>query len=382
MPPARPARLAGIPGFGIDRVAAAAGGDPEILRLENLDTDLPPAQAAMDAARAAIGDDEFNSYLPFTGRDDLKEAISAHVQRRSGVAVDPATITITGGEGDCMLDALLTVCDPGDEVIVSDPTYAGMINRVRLAGCAPRVVPLEVVDGAWRWDLEALAAAVGERTRAIFLSNPSFPTGWRMNDEEWEAVRSLCVQRDLWLINWTQFEGVVFDGAPVVHPLSLDGMAERTVLAGGASAEWRLIGYRCGWVQGPPAIAGDLGMVHIYNAICPGGIGQAAFRAALAVDDLADCVAEWQRRRDAVLSQLAGLPIVRADGGWSMVLDAEALGFDSADLSARLLEQKIAATPMKGWGGPVADRQVRFVFSNEPVERLQLLGERVRAALS
>ncbi len=75
-------RLRDIPGFHIDRVAAAAGDDPDVLRMENLDTDLPPPAAAIAATRAAIGEDEANSWLPFTGRDDLKDAVAAYIERR------------------------------------------------------------------------------------------------------------------------------------------------------------------------------------------------------------------------------------------------------------------------------------------------------------
>ena len=81
------------------------------------------------------------------------------------------------------------------------------------------------------------------------------------------------------------------------------------------------------------------------------------------------------------MRQLNGLPAVTASGGWSLLLDVAAIGQDPADLSRRLLDQKVAATPMGGWGGPVADRHLRFVYSREPVERLALLGERLRAAL-
>src|ERR1700736_5569752 len=81
-------RLAQIPGFNIDRVAAAAGTDPDILRMENLDTDIPPPEAAMAATRAAIGEDEANSWLPFTGRDDLKEAMAAYIERHGGPRYD------------------------------------------------------------------------------------------------------------------------------------------------------------------------------------------------------------------------------------------------------------------------------------------------------
>ena len=106
-------RLEHIPGFHIDRVAAAAGDDPDILRLENLDTDIPPPEEAMEATRAAIGQDEANSWLPFTGRDDLKEAVSAYIERRGGPRYDGRReIVITSGEGDAMLDALFCLTEP------------------------------------------------------------------------------------------------------------------------------------------------------------------------------------------------------------------------------------------------------------------------------
>src|SRR2546423_2608896 len=127
-------RLAGIPGFSIDRVAAAAGNDPEVLRLENLDTDLAPPAAAISATQAALASDEANSYLPFTGTLELRAAVADHLRRQTGhsYGLDEVLITCGGTEG--MFDALLATTDPGDEVILTDPTYAGMINRVRLAG--------------------------------------------------------------------------------------------------------------------------------------------------------------------------------------------------------------------------------------------------------
>src|SRR5450759_4900147 len=125
-------RLEHIPGFSIDRIAAAAGHDPDILRMENLDTDIAPPEDAMEATRVAIGNDEANSWLPFTGRDDLKVAVAAYVERRGGPSYEALReVVITCGEGDAMLDALLCMTDPGDEVILTDPTYAGMLNRVR-----------------------------------------------------------------------------------------------------------------------------------------------------------------------------------------------------------------------------------------------------------
>jgi aspartate/methionine/tyrosine aminotransferase len=378
-------RLEQIPGFGIDRVAAAAGDDPDVLRLENLDTDISPPAAAMDATRAAIGDDEANSWLPFTGREDLKAEIATFIERRGGPRYDgQREIVVTPGEGVAMLDALYCVADPGDEIVLTDPTYAGMINRVRLAGAVPRLVPLRVVDGFWRLDTDALRAAVTDRTRAIFVNNASFPSGWVASKEEWEAIVDVVTSRDLRLVYWAAYEGVLFDGREVIHPAAFPGMRDRTITVGDVLAEQRMIGWRIGWVVAPGELVNDVARVHIYSGLLASGFAQIGARVALEQppEGLAAANAEWQRRRDATLEQLAGLPAVSAAGGWSLLLDVATLGLDCVRVSERLLEQKVAATPMRGWGGEIADRHVRFVFSNEPVARLALLGDRVRRALA
>jgi N-succinyldiaminopimelate aminotransferase len=290
---------------------------------------------------------------------------------------------ITSGEGDAMLDALFCLTDPGDEVVLTDPTYAGMLNRVRLAGAVPQLVPLQVADGEWRLDLDALPAAVTKRTRVLFISSPSLPSGWVANEEEWHAIASICRDRDLWLLYLAWFEGILFDGRPIRHPAALAGMRDRTVTVSAPSLEQRMIAWRVGWVVAPNELVDDVSRVQIYNGLVPSGFAQIGTRVALGLPDdhLHAANAECQRRRDETLRQLDGLPAVRPAGTWSLLLDVAALGLDCVEVSDRLLEQKVAATPMRGWGGEIADRNVRFVFSNEPLERLALLGERLHRAL-
>jgi len=171
-------RLRDVPGFSIDRVAEAVGADPEVLRLENLDTDLRPPQAVLEATRTAIDDDDTNSYLPFLDHPALREAAARHVSRLSGVDYDPERqCVITAGGTAGLLNVLLAMLDRGDEVLLTDATYAGMTCRVRLAGGVPRLVPFVLRSGQWRLDLDVLADAVSERTRAVFLMNPSMPSG-------------------------------------------------------------------------------------------------------------------------------------------------------------------------------------------------------------
>src|SRR5262245_34611899 len=115
-------RLREIPGFSIDRVAAAAGSDPDVLRMENLDVDIAAPPGVIEATVAAVPTAEANSWLPFTGRDDLKVAIAAFIEGRGGPLYEgPREIVITPGEGVAMLAALFSVTDPGDEVVLTDP---------------------------------------------------------------------------------------------------------------------------------------------------------------------------------------------------------------------------------------------------------------------
>jgi aspartate/methionine/tyrosine aminotransferase len=283
-----------------------------------------------------------------------------------------------------MLDVLLAITNAGDEVILTDPTYAGMLNRVRLAGAVPRLAPFVVHDGQWRLDLDALRRVLGRSTRAIFLMNPSMPTGAFIDGSDWTFIETFCAEHDLWLIYNAAMERILFGDRRYFHPATLAGLAGRTITIGSVSKEYRMIGWRIGWVAGPAAIMTDIGRVHIYNAVTPGGIGQAGALAALTCSDdgLVECVSEWEKRHDLIRQELASFPLLPAAGGWSLVLDVGAMGYDCAAASKRLLTRgKIAATPMRGWGLDVANSLVRFVFSNEPVPRLTGLRNRIVAAL-
>jgi aspartate/methionine/tyrosine aminotransferase len=379
----RPTRLSSIAGFDIDRVAAAADERPDVLRLENLDTDLAPPAVALAAGREALDAGEGNSYLPFTGRRDLRETVAERLAAQVGGPFDPDTeVAITSGGTVGLLNALLATVDAGQEVVVTDPTYAGMINRIRLVGAVPSFVPFVAVDGAWRLDLDRLQAAVGPKTGALFIMSPSMPSGAVLNAQEWEAVASLCREHDLPLIYNAAMERLLYDDVPYIHPASLEGMRERTITVGSVSKEHRMIGWRVGWVAGPRSLLGDLATVTIYNGVVTSGFGQIAAAAALrGPDELESCVQTWGQRRDLIAAELEGLPLVKATGGWSMLVDARELGVEPQEFSASLMEQGVAMTPMSGWGEEVAPRMIRIVFSREPVERLHGIGERVRAAL-
>ncbi len=381
----RTARFGNIQPFGIEKVAAAVGEAPDVLRMENLDTDLSPPAAAIAATREAVGAREGNSWLPFTGLPALRLAVADRLQMQTGRDYDPLReVVITGGALAGMLSALLATVDQGDEVIVTDPTYAGFINRIRLAGARPVFVPLVVVDGRWRLDLDGLARALSSKTRAVVLMSPSMPSGHVFTDEEWAAVADECERADCWLLYDAAMDQILFDGLEERHPAAIDLLTERTITLGSVSKNYRMIGWRVGWAVGPAEVMGDVALAAIYNTTVTSGFGQIGAHAALTSPDdgIGHAVSDLQARRDLIVHELDGLPVVVPEGGWSLLVDATALGIPAPDLSQRLLtESRIAATPMTAWGQEVAPRYLRLVYATEPVDRLRGIGERFRAAL-
>jgi aspartate/methionine/tyrosine aminotransferase len=202
-------------------------------------------------------------------------------------------------------------------VILTDPTYAGMLQRVRLDGAVPRQVPLHGDASGWRLDLEALHGAVSHSTCVLFLMNPAVPSGWVANEEEWVTVTGICREREITLLYWMVMEAMVFGGRPVVVPSGLEGMRDLTVTAGAVSLEQRMIGWRVGWTVARAELAPSLALVHIYNGVVSSGFG---------------------------------------------------------------FDEKVAATPMTAWGETVVPRYVRL-GQQRAGRALALLGERLRAAL-
>lgn len=378
-------RLASIPGIGVDKMgnAADAFGGEEMLRLENLDTDITPPSEAIDATVASITLDTSNSYLPFFGIHDLRRAAAARVSATTGVLYDPeAQCIVSAGGLSGILNVLLAILEPGDEVIITDPAYAGLLNRIRLAGGIPKLVPLSSNSGVWRLDLDRLRSAVTDRTRAVLTMSPSMPSGIVHTAEEWKAIAEIVQRADAWLIHDAAMERINYTEKSVIHPASHDGLADRTITIGSVSKEYRMIGWRVGWIVGPRKIMNDIGLVSLANVVCQVGIAMPGAAAALTAknDGVAEATAEWKKRRDFLLSEMSDLPVVRPEGGWSLLIDTVALGMNPAEASQRLFDKgRIAATPMTGWGtDDIAGRYLRFVFANEPIERLKDIRERIR----
>ena len=380
-------RLEHITKIGVEVMGDLADklSDPEVLRLENLDTDLRPPLSAIDFTKRAVDDDEANSYLPFFGLNPLRKAATALVERQSGQTYNWETECVIGAGGmSGILNVLFATLEPGDEVLLTDPIYVGLINRVRLAGGVPKFIPLIPSPEGWRLDMEALEKIAPEPVKVALLMSPAMPTGCVFSKDEWDALTNFCTLANCWLIDDTAMERILYNDQPSIHPASFSGMRDKVITCGAVTKEYRMIGWRVGWAVGPAEIMADVMRVSISNVVCQTGIAMGAAAAAIKDpnDGIETSVREWKRRRDVAVEELKDFDVIPPDGGWSFLVDVSPLDMDAPTASKRLLDKgKIATTPMVNWGSNNSTRYVRIVFSNEPVERLKGLGKRFKDSL-
>jgi aspartate/methionine/tyrosine aminotransferase len=365
-------------------MADLADAVPGGYRLENADTWLTPPAAVLEATRAAVGEDACNSYLPLRGLPALRAAIAARLEADLGLRYDPeGEIVVTCGAGESLLNALLVTIDPGDRVLLTNPTYSGMAQRVRLAGGVQAFTDL--VEGPSRWSLDLDGARrAGAGCRALLIASPCMPTGTVFDAAEMACLAEIATAEDAAFIFNGSADKLVFDGRDLVHPATLPGMRERTLVVGCMSKNYAMPGWRIGWTAGPRELVARLEDVHIFNTCMASGFSQAGATAALSGPQ------EWQRDvvdayaagRDAVLAPLAAAPELRVlapEGGLYLLVDVAGTGLDAGEFAKRLLrETGVAVTPMAGWGADDFGRtHVRLIFTDEPPERLREAGERM-----
>jgi N-succinyldiaminopimelate aminotransferase len=389
MTPKPSARVRSMMRMTMADMADLADARPGTFRLENADSYLIPPEHVLAATRDALGDDDHNSYLPLRGLRTMRHAVAQRLREDFGLEYDPeGEIVVSSGAGESLLNALLVLIEPGDRVLLTNPTYSGMAQRVRLAGGEQVFTNLLEVGGRWSLDPEDVRTRA-EGCRAIFVASPCMPTGTVFDADETQALADAALEHDLPVIFNGACDKVIFDGRRLVHPAALPGMQDRTVVVGCVSKNYGMPGWRIGWAAAPRVLAGALENTHIFNGIMPSGFCQAGATAALSEpqDWQGQLVETFQRNRDVLLSELAAAPGIRPvapEGGYFFIADIEQLGIDADTFCERLLaEHAVAVTPMRGWGSDDFGRYtVRFIFTDEPEERLCEAGRRVAAFAS
>ncbi|MFP4234024.1 MAG: aminotransferase class I/II-fold pyridoxal phosphate-dependent enzyme [Nitriliruptoraceae bacterium] len=337
----------------------------------------PPSQV-LAAAHAAL-DAGHNQYAPGPGIAPLKAAVARHQQRWYGMQVDPDTeVTVTFGATEAVAASLLALCEPGDEVVVLEPTYdaypavlavaGAQVVRVPLTPPTPTSVPAEEADplvrGPWTLDLDRLADAFTDRTRVLLLNSPHNPTGLVLSETELDAVAALCVAHDVVAVTDEVYEHLVYEGAHV--PLATrEGMRERTITISSAGKTFSCTGWKIGWAVAAPPLTAAVRTTKQFLSFAGGTPLQHAVAVALQAADevFAEVGTVHRRRRDLLVEGLrgVGVPTTSAAGTYFVTADVAALGWEDGDAFCRWAPAAIGVA-----GVPVA----AFVADPAPVRSL------------
>ena len=329
--------------------------------------DFPAPELLKDAAARAIRDN-VNQYAITWGARRLREALAKKYSDWYGLTVDPeAEITVTCGATEAMAATLMAIVDPGDEVIVFEPFYENYGPDAIL--CDARPVFVSQAPGQ-SLDLERLAAAFTDRTRAIVVNTPANPTGRVLTMSELEGIARLCERFKAWAVTDEIYEHILYEGKHI--PLAtLPGMRERTVTISGASKTFSITGWRIGTIMAPAGVTDAIRKVHDFLTVGAPAPLQEALAVAMETlgreyyDSLA---ADYRRRREVLWNGLnrAGFKSIRPEGAYYILCDFSALSeLPDAEFARQLVVEKgVASVPGSSFFSrpELGRRLVRFAF--------------------
>jgi aspartate aminotransferase len=358
--------------FMLAKAQALEAAGREIIHLEIGQPDVPTfeniAQAGMDAIQEG-----YTRYAPSAGIPALRSAIASDAGSRRGVHFTPEQVVVGPGAKPALFFPTLALVQPGDEVIYPDPGFPTYQAMIQVAGGLPRPVPLRE-EQDFSFDLEAFDQLVNERTRLVILNSPSNPTGGVMPRSTLEYIARVAIERDLWVLSDEIYSRLTYD-TPAPSIVTLPGMAQRTIICDGFSKTYAMTGWRLGYGIMPAPLAGRVELLLTHSVGCTASFTQLAGLEALrgpqeAVDQV---VAEYRRRREALVSGLNAIPGVRCrmpQGAFYVFPNVSAFGKTSNWLAEYLLEQAgVALLPGTSFG-PNGEGYLRLCFANS-IENIQ-----------
>jgi N-succinyldiaminopimelate aminotransferase len=306
------------------------------------DTDGP--EAVRDAAISAITAGRGNQYPPAHGIPELRQAIAGHQRRFYELTVDwQNEVVVTTGASEAIAAAVLALVEPGDEVLMLDPYFDLYPAAVSLAGANRVTVPL--VGPNLRPDLNAIAAAVTERTRMILLNTPHNPTGIVLTKAELQAISKIAIENDLIVLSDEAYEHLWFDGHPHVPIATLPGMWERTVTVGSAGKSFSFTGWKVGWATGPADLIAAVRVARQHLSYVSSGPFQWATITGLELPDsyFEDFRHGLQTQRDLLAGGLAnlGYGVIEPQGTYFITTDVRPLGFDSGETFCQTIPERV-----------------------------------------
>lgn len=370
-------RMEGIERTLIRRIFDAAPPGSINLGLGQPDLATPPRIALAGIDGIAAGK---TGYTSTAGDPEVRALVAA---RYPWMARGGGQVVITIGSQEAVFASVMTLVDPGDEVLVPDPGYPAYPVVARLLGATPVTYPLRP-ERAFRVDPDDVLARVGERTRLVILCSPSNPTGAMDLDADLEALARELARRSIPWLSDEIYSGFAYDRpAPSISRWAPEG----GLVVSGLSKDLSMTGWRIGWVVGPEAIVARITAAHQYVVTCASSVSQAAARVALTPEADADRAAylEIFRRRRALmaehLARIPGLEATLPDGAFYFFVDVRRFGSSLAIAERILARRRVITIPGEAFGpGGAGFLRVSYAARDEDIATgVAAIGEELAA---
>ncbi|WP_042665468.1 pyridoxal phosphate-dependent aminotransferase [Haloferax sp. ATB1] len=375
-------RMTEIPYSGIREIFSECNrlerNGEDIVHLEIGRPDFDTPSPIKQAAKSAI-DEGHVHYTSNYGIQPLRDRISAKFETDSGISYDPEDeIIVTAGASEAVFVSIMSMVDPGTEVLIPDPcwTYA---PTVRAAGGTPVRYPLDPESG-FQPNIEALDSLINDDTSLLILNSPHNPTGSVIDDDHLRAVRDLVVENDLIAVSDEIYEKIIYGGAKHRSLASLDGMYERTITINGVSKAYSMTGWRVGYLGAPKELADEILRMRQYTTTCAPSISQYAALRALEGDLFEPLVEAFADRRALVCERIEDVPGMTAptpEGAIYVYPTVPEPSTDGREFVWSLLHDTgVALVPGDVFGSNSS--RVRIAYSNS-LDRINTAFDRIEA---
>jgi len=354
-----------------------------VIHLEIGEPDFPTPRNVIEAGKQAL-DEGWTKYGPTQGLPELRQSIANYVSRTRGIQVGPQNVCVVPGGKPIMYFVIIALLEEGDEAIFPDPGFPIYESMIRFQGAKPVPIPLRESRG-FSLDLDELRDRLTDRTKLVILNSPHNPTGGIIPAEDIRQIAAMLRERDIIVLSDEIYSRIIYDGAPS-SIASIDGMLEKTVILDGFSKTYSMTGWRLGYGVMPEWLADAVVKLMVNSNSCTASFTQRAGIEALegpqdAVDAM---VAEFQRRRDAIVKGLNSIPGFRCPvpaGAFYVFPNVEGTGMDSKELADYLLYEGGVACLDGQCFGAQGRGYLRFSYANS-LENILDAVERIRKVSS
>ena len=380
-------RMSDIPFSGIrkilEKVNQMEKDGRDVVRLEIGRPDFDTPQHIKDHAIAALNSGEVH-YSSNAGINALKEAIAEKLERDNQLHYSSSDIIVTAGANEAVFIAMMATLNPGDEVLIPDPSWVAYYPCATMAGAKPVPYPTTFKNG-FIPRIEDIEKRVTDKTKMIVINSPHNPTGVVYDRQILSEIAALVRRHDLFVLSDEIYERIIYDHCHHLSIATLPDMHERTIVVNGMSKIYSMTGWRIGYTAAPKLMTDAMLKVHQNTIACANTFAQ--FGAAAALTSSQACademVAEFNERRDYLIEALGtikGINIVRPQGAFYLFADISSFGMTSEQFATYLLEEaEVAVVPGSAFG-QCGEGCIRMSYANS-LHNLKRAVSRIAKAL-